>query len=424
MMKRRRGAKAQAEAAEGKPVEVTVETASEEAATSDAVTPQDVPETPVEAMTESVEGAEADAPEDTPKSEGEKTSDGKETPKKGNRRRSKGRKGKKPFNADSAPKEKKIIDLDGLIFMCNSDTKKDCFKYRVFGLPEGKKNLVEQVKKGTKLFLYDIDKKVLHGVYKASSEGGINLIEEAFKDSERKFPCQVRFRIHKDCMPLDQNAFKLAIKENYFRGNKFKCELNAEQVGRLMKLFRPLDSRGLPESKPVKESRRDPAPRGKASRVPSRPPRNRGPPPRFSAPAPPRERFYKDYAPVYPRERQYPESLPPSYVVPEVAQVEVELLRQRHLRQVQEAQAIEALDRRAYLLDSVVEASIARKRYLEDVYAAEQQAAAVKRPLLQDTLYRDLEYQRDAPYRSYGEGLPSHAGALHYDPRASQFGWS
>lgn len=200
--------------------------------------------------------------------------------------------------------------------------------------------------------------------------------------------------------------------------------LEREQVGRLMKLFRPLDSRGLPEPKPLKETKRDPAPRGKASRVPARTQRNRGPPPRFSAPAPPRERVYKDYAPVYSRERHYPDTLPPSYALtPEVTHVEAELLRQRHLRQVQEAQAVEALERRTYLLDPVAEASIARKRYLEDVYAAEQQALAVKRPLLQDTLYRDLEYQREVPYRGYADGLHSHAGAVQYDLRASQLGW-
>eukprot|EP00250_Pteridium_aquilinum_P013707 c21520_g1_i1 orf=569-1867(-) len=425
--KRGGAAKAQAEAAESKPVEESVETPSEDVAT-DVTTPQEPIEAPVVEGTEPAEGAETGKQDDTVKSEVEKTTDTKETPKKGNRKRLRGKKGKKPDNADATPgkkPEKKIIDFAGLIFMCNSDTKKDCFKYRVFGLPEGKKNIVEQVKKGTKLFLFDIDKRVLHGVYKASSEGGINLIDEAFKDSKRKFPAQVRFHIQKDCMPLDESAFKIAIKENYFGGNKFKCELNVEQVGRLMKLFRPLDSRGLPEPKPAKESKRDNAPRGKAPRAPPRPQRNRGPPHRFSAPAPPRERVYKEYAPAYPRERHVPEVMQPSYaLVPDYTHAEAELLRQRHLRQVQEAKAVEALDRRAaYLLDPVLEASIARKRYLEDVYAAEQQALVAKRPLIQDTLYRDLEYQREAPYRSYGDGLQSLSAALPYDPRASHYTW-
>ncbi|KAH7438004.1 hypothetical protein KP509_05G100600 [Ceratopteris richardii] len=36
----------------------------------------------------------------------------------------------------------------GLIFMCNSSTKKDCFQYRVLGLPLAKKDLVEQIEPG------------------------------------------------------------------------------------------------------------------------------------------------------------------------------------------------------------------------------------------------------------------------------------
>ena len=87
-------------------------------------------------------------------------------------------------------------DLAGLIFMCSNETKRDCFKYRVFGLPEAKKNMVEQVKKGTKLFLFDVDKRILYGVYKATSEGGINLVEQAFKNSSRKFPAQVLAGCH------------------------------------------------------------------------------------------------------------------------------------------------------------------------------------------------------------------------------------
>ena len=145
----------------------------------------------------------------TEKSEDASGPEAKNTPGKGKRKRNRFKKNQKLTTEASDtfkdekermdPKEKKIMDpmskkkvnIAGLIFMCNGETKKDCFKYRVFGLPEAKKDIVEQVKKGTKLFLFDIDKRVLYGVYNASSEGGMNLVQEAFKDADRKFPAQV-----------------------------------------------------------------------------------------------------------------------------------------------------------------------------------------------------------------------------------------
>ncbi|KAG5603004.1 hypothetical protein H5410_034374 [Solanum commersonii] len=48
------------------------------------------------------------------------------------------------------------VDSMGMIFMCNSETK-DCYGYKVVGLPANKREMVEKVYKGMKLFLYDID---------------------------------------------------------------------------------------------------------------------------------------------------------------------------------------------------------------------------------------------------------------------------
>ncbi|CAA0811852.1 DCD (Development and Cell Death) domain protein [Striga hermonthica] len=131
-------------------------------------------------------------------------------------------------------KGKKRVESMGMIFMCSSKTKDDCYLYKVLGLPESKKEIVEKIYTGMRLFLYDVDLKLLYGIYKAAGPGGYNIEPKAFKS---QFPAQVRFTVLDDCLPLPEEKFKKVIQENYFTKTKFDCQLKADQVKKLCKLF-------------------------------------------------------------------------------------------------------------------------------------------------------------------------------------------
>ena len=81
----------------------------------------------------------------------------------------------------------------GAIFMSNIATKRDCFKHKVFGLPSSMANFVKEVKKGMILFLFEYERRQLFGVYRAISDGEMNIAPHAFSSSGKQFSAQVSY---------------------------------------------------------------------------------------------------------------------------------------------------------------------------------------------------------------------------------------
>ena len=79
----------------------------------------------------------------------------------------------------------------GAIFMSNSATKRECFRLGLFGLPSSQGRFVMQVKEGMALFLFEYETRKLHGVFRACSDGAMNIEPNAFRSSGKQFPAQV-----------------------------------------------------------------------------------------------------------------------------------------------------------------------------------------------------------------------------------------
>lgn len=86
-----------------------------------------------------------------------------------------------------------VYPESGAIFMSSSVTKNECFRRRLFGLPSAKGHFVEQVKRGMILFLFEYERRELHGVFQACSDGTMNISARAYKSSGNQFPAQVPY---------------------------------------------------------------------------------------------------------------------------------------------------------------------------------------------------------------------------------------
>ncbi|KAM7271638.1 hypothetical protein ACFE04_030852 [Oxalis oulophora] len=138
----------------------------------------------------------------------------------------------------------------GAIFMANRATMKECFKRNLFALPSGQSNFVKQIKDGMILFLFEFERRELHGVFQACSDGAMNIVPHAFTSTGKQFCAQVQVTRIWTCSPLSECEFYDAIRENYFSAKKFNFGLSQDQVHSLLSLF---SLRKLRDQRPHKQ---------------------------------------------------------------------------------------------------------------------------------------------------------------------------
>ncbi|KAI3893223.1 hypothetical protein MKW92_043078 [Papaver armeniacum] len=127
--------------------------------------------------------------------------------------------------------------LFGAIFMSNRRTKQECFERSLFGLPSSQAHFVNKIKCGMVLFLFEYEERKLYGVFRANSDGAMNIKPNAFKSSGKQFPAQVSFRSQWKCHPVSESEFRDAVKDNYYTKEKFGFGLSEDQVHKLLLLF-------------------------------------------------------------------------------------------------------------------------------------------------------------------------------------------
>lgn len=133
--------------------------------------------------------------------------------------------------------------LGGFIFMCNNETMPEDLERQLFGLTQRYQDSVRAITPGLPLFLYNYSTKYLHGVYEATSDGGLNIDPEAWENKETKkgggpvsrYPAQVRVRLREERPPLEEAKFRPLL--HHYDGPKFRLELTVSEAEDLLKIF-------------------------------------------------------------------------------------------------------------------------------------------------------------------------------------------
>lgn len=119
--------------------------------------------------------------------------------------------------------------IQGHIFVCTHNTEAECFKRMVFGSTRAYGSPVLKIKKGDVLFLHNLDTDTLSGVFRATSDGGLNIEPDAWHG---KFPYRVKFEIIKNRIYL--NGARRTLRKLEWSSN---TTLSGDRLSYLLDMF-------------------------------------------------------------------------------------------------------------------------------------------------------------------------------------------
>lgn len=121
------------------------------------------------------------------------------------------------------------LNHESYLFYCSNRTQKECLERRLFGHSRKYWGWVQQIKKGTTVFLFNIDSKSLYGPFKAAGDGALNIDPRAWENVRPiEFPAQLSVEWEQ------VHEIKMASKKFSFLRDGNVCRLTAEQTNLLV----------------------------------------------------------------------------------------------------------------------------------------------------------------------------------------------
>lgn len=121
--------------------------------------------------------------------------------------------------------------MNGYIFRCSNATADECFERELFGEVDKLKQIIEQIKPGDVLFLYNVASERLEGEFEAVTNGGKDIVLEAWQG---KYPWQVKVKRTKDFDPITRKEIEGVIRFNF---RYPQPAIDQQQINSLRSLF-------------------------------------------------------------------------------------------------------------------------------------------------------------------------------------------
>ncbi|DBA93101.1 TPA: hypothetical protein ACH3X2_003422 [Trebouxia sp. C0005] len=141
-------------------------------------------------------------------------------------------------------------NLGGVIFGCSHDTYDECVNGLIFGLPRPHICYVQYIVPGMPVFLYNYSDRTMHGIFKAVSEGDLEINPRGwttFPNQRTQYPAQVRVEVYNQCPSLSEREFRPLLKDCYSQdtsqSSRLCFELKRSEAQNLCRLFNAASAR-------------------------------------------------------------------------------------------------------------------------------------------------------------------------------------
>ncbi|KAK9785101.1 hypothetical protein WJX73_009309 [Symbiochloris irregularis] len=151
-----------------------------------------------------------------------------------------------------------VANVAGFIFGCTDETEIECLTRKLFGLKGSCWDAVARVEPGMPLWLYNFERKILRGTFRAAGAGTFNLNPLALQGNPStgsSFPAQCSVTWDDLHEPISIKRLQAELPQIFYSHYKFRFALGPHEAQQLLALFSSRPALPMPAALPLANGR-------------------------------------------------------------------------------------------------------------------------------------------------------------------------